>query len=73
LYKALGVDPGYQPAALRRRVNAARASAPQGTGDLGAALRASFADSDRRLREWIGRPLPWDATRRDGGNSTANA
>lgn len=73
LYKVLGVDPGYLPATLDRRVNAAEAIAPDVAPDLRAALRASFVESDRRLREWIGRPLPWDPARRDGGDITANA
>ncbi|MPZ72162.1 MAG: hypothetical protein GEU74_02855 [Nitriliruptorales bacterium] len=59
IYNAVGVDALYRPDVLGRRVNAAEH--PAGTLDtaLLEELRAYFSDSDRRLTEVLGRPLPW--------------
>jgi hypothetical protein len=58
LYERLGVDPAFRPPALGTAVNASPAS-----NELDAAteewLRGYFAEPNRRLEEFLGRPLPW--------------
>jgi len=58
LYERLGVDPGFRPPGLGAPVNAST-----DTGALDAAteawLRTYYAEPNRRLEEFLGRPLPW--------------
>jgi hypothetical protein len=62
LYRALGVDPGFQPAALGQPIHAAEGPAPELHPALVVRLRDCFSESDARLRARLGRELPW-ATR----------
>jgi len=62
LYGVLGVDPSFRPAGLDERVNAADGRAPELDEDLQAEVRGYFSDSDARLRELVGRPLPWGSS-----------
>jgi hypothetical protein len=59
LYGALGVNPSFRPTGLDERVNAAGGIAPKLDEELQAEVRAYFSDSDAKLRELLGRPLPW--------------
>jgi Sulfotransferase domain len=59
LYAQLGVDPGFQPPDEDRPVNASDGVAPDLEEDLVRRLRAYFRESDLRLSERLGRPLPW--------------
>jgi LPS sulfotransferase NodH len=60
LYAALGVDPGFRPPMVEQRVNQSPDAAPELDPGLERRLRGYFAASDTRLREGMGRPLPWD-------------
>lgn len=59
LYRTLGVDAGFVPSGLDAVVNAS--TAPSGGLDPGLErrLRDYFADADRRLRDLLGREVPW--------------
>lgn len=60
LYRRLEVDHTYRPPSLDERVNASSKASPGLPARLTEALRDWFADSDRELRDWVRRPLPWD-------------
>lgn len=60
LYAALGVDSSFRPPGLDRQVNRSEASAPELSAELRERLGSYFATSDQRLRERLGRALPWD-------------
>lgn len=64
VYRALGVDPGFEPPDEGRRVNESAGPSPRLDAGLLARLRAHFRDSDERLAERVGRALPWSATGR---------
>lgn len=59
LYEALGVDPAFAPPDPERPVNASAGAPPPMSEALRQRLRAYFRDSDARLRERLGRELPW--------------
>ena len=59
LYRALGVDAGYHPAAAGVAANASAHPPPRLDADLDAAVRVYFQDSDRRLAALLGRAVPW--------------
>ena len=58
LYERLGVDPTFRPSGVGAPVNVSPA-----TGELDAEteawLRSYYAEPNRRLEEFLGRPLPW--------------
>ncbi len=59
LYAALDVGPGPETAP-REAVNSSEGAPPRLEPDLIDRLRAYFDDSDTRLRDLLGRQLPWD-------------
>ena len=59
LYAALGVDASFRPREENRLVNASRAADTSLPETLVARLRDYYGDSDARLADRIGRPLPW--------------
>lgn len=59
LYAAVGVDPSFRPPAQGRRVNESEGPAPELDEDLVRRLRGYFEESDSRLTERLGGPLPW--------------
>lgn len=59
LYADLGVDPAAGPPAPRAPANASAAPKTRLDPQLRAQLRSYFAESDERLRQILGRPLPW--------------
>ena len=61
LFEALGVDPSYEPPDRTRKVNESSGPAPRLDPALETRLRSYYADSDARLRERLGRDLPWPA------------
>lgn len=62
LYDTLGVDSRIRPPGLDRHINASRDHAPALPHELDRRLADYFADSNRRLSELLGRPLPWPET-----------
>lgn len=62
VYGALGVDPAVRPEALGRPVNASEGDSPDLPASLVDELRDHFRESDDRLRDLLGRELPWTAT-----------
>jgi hypothetical protein len=61
LYRAAGVDPGFEPSQQDNRVNASRVPEPELSGALRQRLRAYFSASDAELSRQLGRSLPWPA------------
>jgi hypothetical protein len=59
LYRLVGVDDGFRPDSLGRQVNESPGDVPELPAGLVERLRGWFAPSDTRLRERLGRPLPW--------------
>jgi Sulfotransferase domain len=59
LYAAVGADVTFAPPAEGRPVNVSGGGAPELDAGLRARLRRYFRDSDARLRERLGRSLPW--------------
>lgn len=59
VYAWLGVDPGVRPGALGQPVNVSAGGDRQLGDDLVARLRAWYDEPDRRLRDLLGRDLPW--------------
>ncbi|MGI8645317.1 MAG: sulfotransferase domain-containing protein [Nocardioides sp.] len=59
-YRWLGVHEGFVPPSLGERINPSTGFAPSLGSGLTARLREWFAESDRALVEFVGRPLPWD-------------
>jgi hypothetical protein len=59
LYDEVGVEPGFQPPDEGRRVNVSEGDAPELDDDLVRRLREYFRESDLRLSQRLGRPLPW--------------
>jgi Sulfotransferase domain len=66
LYAAIGVDPHYRPSVVEAARNSSEGDAPAIGPELRQRLRAYFADSDSRLADRLGRPLPWAAGDRPG-------
>ena len=64
LYAALGVDPDFRVDGEDRRVNASSGPAPELDRALVGRLRDHYRDSDARLAERLGQPLPWSSTAR---------
>lgn len=62
LYQTLGVDPSFRPPSLTARVNVAQWPASGLESGLLQQLRDYFLESDNRLREELGRELPWTLT-----------
>ncbi len=71
LYRRLGVDPGYRPAAVGQVVNRSEEPAPELAEELVEELRAYYADSDGRLQQRLGRSLPWATRPRTGADHDA--
>jgi hypothetical protein len=63
LYEGLGVDPEFSPPSLERRVNASGTSQDALDESLVQRLRDFFKESDDRLRDELGREVPWDLSR----------
>ena len=59
LYETIGVDPTFRPPSLKMRVNAAEATASSVDKSLVPRLRDYFKESNERLRNDLGRELPW--------------
>ena len=59
MYQAIGVDTAFRPPSLGTVVNAATRLDEEIETSLQLCLRRYFADSDARLQEVLGRPLPW--------------
>lgn len=59
LYRQVGVDPCFHPRHEGERVNESEGSPPELDGVLLRRLRSYFRESDLRLSERLGRPLPW--------------
>ena len=59
LYDALGVDASFQPPDEGRPVNESTGAAPDFDHELVRRLRDYFRESDARLRQRLGGPLPW--------------
>jgi hypothetical protein len=68
LYRRIGVDPGYRPAALGRVVNRSQEPQPELRPELVVQLRAYYAASDEELRQRLGRQLPWATRSRTGAS-----
>lgn len=62
LYGALGVDAAFRPEGFGAKVNASDGDSPELPAALVDDLRGYFAASDERLRELLGRELPWTTT-----------
>jgi hypothetical protein len=62
VYQAIDVDPSFRPPSLSAKVNVAEEPIPGFDPSLGQRLRAYFKESDDRLRDDLGRELPWDLT-----------
>jgi hypothetical protein len=60
VYRAVGVDPDFRPAATDGPVNASSEPTTPLPDDVTAALRAYFEPSDQALRELLGREVPWN-------------
>ena len=59
LYASLGLDPDARPSGIERPVNTSEGPAPDLDPALVGRLREYFRESDARLRERLGRELPW--------------
>lgn len=59
MYKAMRVHTAFRPPSLETVVNAATPLEGEIETSLQLCLRRYFADSDARLQEMLGRPLPW--------------
>lgn len=59
LYRGLGVDDSFRPAAFGDPVNQSEEPAPDLPDGLVSRLRGYFAASDDALTRRVGRPLPW--------------
>ena len=59
LYETIGVDPKFQPPSLKMRVNAAETTASGVDRSLVQRLHDYFRESNERLRDNLGRELPW--------------
>jgi Sulfotransferase domain len=66
VYRALGVDPRFEPAEADQPVNASEEPPTPVPDDLRAALRAYFEPGDQALRELLGREVPWRSTSATG-------
>jgi hypothetical protein len=62
LYRALGVDPAFQPPGEGNRVNRSNGPEPELDGRLLRRLRGYFAAYDARLSERLGRELLWSVS-----------
>ena len=65
-YKAINVDSSFSPPSLSSSVNASEPPAVGIDPSLARRLRGYFQESDDRLRDHLGRELPW-RHREDGG------
>ncbi|MBA2698970.1 MAG: sulfotransferase [Nocardioidaceae bacterium] len=76
LCAGLGVDPGEAPSQPTDLVNQSEGMPPHLPSELVDRLRAYFDDGDARLRDQLGRDLPWDrhddAPRRDAKSETGH-
>ncbi|MEJ7689970.1 MAG: sulfotransferase [Nocardioidaceae bacterium] len=63
LYAAMGLGPGPEATAPSDAVNSSEGAPPRLEPGLVDRLRAYFDDSDTRLRDQLGRELPWDRRR----------
>lgn len=61
MYATLGLDDDFAASSLHSHVNTNPGVSPPVDSLLRQQLRSAFADSDERLRAWLGRPLPWDS------------
>ena len=59
LYDRLGVDSTFRPRRFGTPVNASRAGGDPVERELENWLRDVFRESNSRLEEFLGRPLPW--------------
>lgn len=59
MYETMGVDTAFRPPSLGTVVNAATPLDGEIETSLQPCLRRYFADSDARLQEVLGRPVPW--------------
>jgi hypothetical protein len=62
MYRAIDVDPRFRPPSLSTRVNPARSPMSTVESALAQRLRDYFKESDERLRDYLGRELPWGLT-----------
>lgn len=62
VYQSIGVDPTFRPAHQAEPVNASREPVPAIPSTLVTRLRDYFSKSDQTLRQWLGRPLPWQSS-----------
>jgi hypothetical protein len=62
LYAALGVDVSFVPPRQQRPERQSEGPAPRLAGALDSRLRAYFGPADERLRELLGRDLPWSTS-----------
>jgi Sulfotransferase domain len=60
MYQAIGVDPAFSPPSLSTRVNAAEQQTPGIEPSLANRLVDYFKKSNDRLRDYLGRDLPWN-------------
>lgn len=60
MYQAIDVDARFRPPSLGARVNAMESPASGIEPSLAQRLSVYFADSNDRLRDDLGRELPWD-------------
>jgi hypothetical protein len=61
LYERLGVDATFRPRGFGAAVNASNAAGESVAPELLMWLRELFRESNGRLEEFLGRPLPWPA------------
>ena len=59
VYASLGLDPDIRPQGIEHRINASDGAPPDLDPALVGQLREYFRASDARLRELVGRELPW--------------
>jgi sulfotransferase family protein len=59
MYQAIGVDAAFPPPSLSTRVNAAEQRTPGIDSSLANRLVDYFKESNDRLRDYLGRDLPW--------------
>jgi hypothetical protein len=62
MYQAIGVDPAFSPPSLSTRINAAEQQVSGIDRSLAHRLLGYFKESNGRLRNHLGRELPWGLT-----------